>query len=156
MQGNLTKKTRILIVDDEPEIVSTLKDYLLLKGYEAEGMLSGKDALNFLEKQGADVILLDMKMPEISGEDFARIVKEKHPFIKLVVITGYPSQGEGLCKENLLEGLFVKPVRLQQLGRFIAGLEEKTRKEVRIALSLLKAGLFLSLMDIAEQNYPYN
>ncbi|MBP7216453.1 MAG: response regulator [Candidatus Omnitrophica bacterium] len=109
------KKGKILVVDDEPEIVSTLKDYLSNKGYEVIGALSGEEALGVLEKEKTDLILMDIMMPGIKGTDASRIIKQKYPSAKVLILTGYPKETEDLLKDNVLEGVFTKPVRLKEL-----------------------------------------
>lgn len=109
------KKAKILIVDDEPEIVDTLKHFLSLKGYAAIGALCGEEALNILDKENMDIILLDIMMPGLKGTEVAKIVKDKYPSIKVIVLTAYPDKAEVLAKNNLLEGLLLKPVSIQEI-----------------------------------------
>ena len=109
------KKSRILIVDDEPDIVDTLKHFLSVKGYETFGALNGKEALEVLEKSPADLVLLDILMPELSGTEVAKIAKAKFPNTKIIIVTGYPSQGQNLSNDKLSDALLIKPVRLDEL-----------------------------------------
>ena len=109
------KKARVLIVDDEPEVVSTLKHFLSAKGYEVIGVLDGREALNILEKEKMDVILLDIMMPGLKGTKAAQIIKEKYPEVKIIIVTGYPSEGEALSKAKLAEEIFIKPIMMQEL-----------------------------------------
>lgn len=109
------EKSKILIVDDEPDIVAVLKHFLSVKGYDVFGASNGKDALGILEKNSADLILLDLIMPELGGEEVAKVVKQRYPGTKLIVVTGYPIQGHSLSDNKLLDALFIKPVRLEDL-----------------------------------------
>lgn len=109
------KKAKILVVDDDPETVSLLKQFLTNKGYEVRGALNGEEALENLKTEKADLILLDMMLPDMKGSEVAKIIKEKYSDSKLIVITGYPTEGEVLLKENLLDALLIKPLRIQEL-----------------------------------------
>jgi CheY-like chemotaxis protein len=116
------RKQRILVVDDEPEIVSVLMHFLSGKGYDVEGAYDGEQALAKMERKGADLVLMDIMMPRVSGDQAARIIKQKYPASKLIVVTAYPAEGGTLCKENIPEALFIKPVQLQELYRQITQL----------------------------------
>ena len=151
-----TKKTKILIVDDEPEIVSTLKHCLMLRGYQAEGALNCEEALRCLEEQAADLILLDIMMPGIKGTEFAKIVKEKYPATKIVIITAFPTETENLSKAKLTEALFVKPVELKELYATLKTLEEKIREEVKVTVLYFKTRLLMTMMNMLEQDYRNN
>jgi CheY-like chemotaxis protein len=129
----LEKKSKILVVDDEPEIVEVLKGFLSIKGFDVIGASGGKEALEILKKWKADLILLDIIMPEVKGTEVARIVKDSYPNTKVVVLTGYPTEGESMYKDNLLEAFFLKPVKLERLYEKLS--EILARKEMETGLS---------------------
>ena len=149
-------KTRILVVDDEPEIVETLKHCLTVRGYEAEGALSVAQALQSLAEKQADVILLDLKMPGLDGADFAKIVRQRYPEIKIIMVTAYPDAASSLYNQNLLEALFTKPVQFQELYTAIVSLEERIKKEVKTTILSLKMKLFTDVLRTNVQNYKFN
>ncbi|HTZ11061.1 MAG TPA: response regulator [Candidatus Margulisiibacteriota bacterium] len=128
------KKSKILIVDDEPEIVEVLKGFLSIKGFEVMGASSGKEALNILKEHKTDVMLLDIIMPELRGTEVARIVKDNYPNTKVIVLTGYPGEGENLYKDNLLEAFFVKPVKLEKLYEKLTEVLAKNEKDDTLSL----------------------
>ncbi len=109
------ERSKILVVDDEPDIVAILKEFLGRKGYEVIDALSGEEALNILDKKKTDLVLLDLMLPGLKGPEAARIIKRKHPTVKIVTLTAYPDMGESLLHENLLDGVFIKPIRMQEL-----------------------------------------
>lgn len=108
-------KPKLLIVDDEPEIVKTLQDFFTLKGYQVIGASSGEEALSILEKERVDLALLDVRLPGIEGPEVAKIIKDKYPATKLVIITGHLEEAQNLINDNLLEGVFIKPVSLREV-----------------------------------------
>lgn len=109
------KKSKILVVDDEPDIVSALKHFLSVKGYDVISAFSGEEALNILAEEKADLILLDIMMPGLKGGEVARIIKERYPHMKIIVVTGYSDEANVLSQVHPLDGIFIKPVRLQEL-----------------------------------------
>lgn len=89
---NNTKKSRILVIDDEVSITSSLKRTLELSGYQCDTVNCGKDALRKLrEKSTYDLIITDIRLPDISGIEILDIVTVKYPFLPVIVITGYAS-----------------------------------------------------------------
>ncbi|MBP7217143.1 MAG: response regulator, partial [Candidatus Omnitrophica bacterium] len=113
------KKAKILVVDDEPAIISILQDFLSRKGYEVAGALSGEEALSILRKETIDLLILDILMPGIKGTDVAKAVKTMYPHTKAIIITGYPKEGEELQKKKIIENLFIKPFKLADLCKDI-------------------------------------
>lgn len=87
----LTKRSKVLIVDDQPNIIQTLKHCFSAKGYEVNVVSNRADALGFLNKIAVDLVLLDVKMPGICAEELTRIVKEKYPQAKIILISGHAS-----------------------------------------------------------------
>ncbi len=143
-------KLKVLVVDDEPDIVSLLKDFLTLKGYDVIDAYSSQEALVVLQKQKTDLVLLDVMMPGMRGTEAARIIREKYPSTKIVILTGYP---EGIAKDlmdnNILDGIFTKPVRMHELankllsmlGRSDAVSSVSQEEKIKARLLLIKARL---------------
>lgn len=84
-------KLRVLFVDDEEELVSAVIERLALRGIEATGCLSGREALDRLAAERFDVVVLDVKMPGLGGLDVVRTINEKYPGLKVVLMTGHSS-----------------------------------------------------------------
>ncbi len=79
----------LLLVDDEPNILSALKRLFRRDGYTILASHSAEEALTLLAKQTVDVILSDQRMPGMTGVDFLRQVKETHPQTIRIVLSGY-------------------------------------------------------------------
>jgi CheY-like chemotaxis protein len=85
-----TSRGRLLVVDDEPEIRQMIVDYLRdVEQYEVADASDGTDALELLAKEPFDLVLSDINMPGMKGFDLLKIVKEKYPGVKRVLITAY-------------------------------------------------------------------
>jgi DNA-binding NarL/FixJ family response regulator len=88
----MAENPRILIVDDSIHVRKALSAFLSTLSWlkvvcEAS---DGEDALNMIESQSPDMILMDVKMPTISGLDATRIIKRRWPEIKIIILTLYP------------------------------------------------------------------
>jgi DNA-binding NtrC family response regulator len=79
----------ILFVDDEKNILTSLRRGMMDEPYNLLFAESGKEALEILEKNEVHVIVTDMRMPEMSGLQLLKIVKEKYPHIVRLVLSGY-------------------------------------------------------------------
>lgn len=109
------KKTTILIIDDDPDVAAMLKHYLSLRHFSVLTAFRGEDALAVIEKEKVDLVILDIIMHGIHGLAVAKLIKERHPEIKIIVMTGYPDAGKQIEHEVHLEGLFFKPEGIQML-----------------------------------------
>lgn len=107
---------RVLLVDDEVELVETLAERLELRGIDAEVVTSGEDALRLLLDYTFDVVLLDVKMPGIDGLEVLKLIRRQRPATQVILITGHGSTEDG--ENGLHEGAFdyvVKPIDIDTL-----------------------------------------
>lgn len=82
---------KILIVDDEPHIVKLLERFLALKGFETQGVGDGVKALELIKSDtGINLIIIDMKMPGVSGIDVLKEMKAMHKNIPIIILSGCP------------------------------------------------------------------
>ena len=122
------ESVRVLIVDDEEELVSALTERLELRGFVAGGATSGDAALDALESGAWDVVLLDVRMPGIGGFDLTRRIRSEHPDTAVVLLTGRTSADDE--EESRAAGAFaylIKPIpieRLEEALRTAAGRRE--------------------------------
>lgn len=79
----------VLLVDDEANILSSLRRLLRRQPYDIFTAESGKEGLAILEKERIDLVVSDMRMPEMSGAEFLQIVSEKWPQTVRIILTGY-------------------------------------------------------------------
>ena len=111
---------KILIVDDEQEIISLLREFLVRHGYEVIAAHDGGEALEYLNSgKEIDIMILDLKMPHVGGVDVLRHVRGRNVVLPLVVLSG--SIGLGSHLEKLVEmgytddDIAQKPVSLYAL-----------------------------------------
>lgn len=82
------KDLRILIVDDEHEIVELLEDLLTEKGYNVSTAFTLDEARQKIKQYDPGIVLLDIKLPDGDGVDFLQEIKKKNPKIDVIMITG--------------------------------------------------------------------
>jgi DNA-binding NtrC family response regulator len=80
---------RILIVDDEPDILKTLENALLLEDYQVSCASGGRAALEIFRKDSFDLVITDMRMPDMDGIQVIEQVKAVNPDVEAIVLTGY-------------------------------------------------------------------
>ncbi|MDR3570514.1 MAG: response regulator [Syntrophobacteraceae bacterium] len=85
---------RLMLVEDDPEILNLLRDMLRLKGHRVVALSDGEKALEMIDAGNFDLVLTDLGMPVISGWEIARRAKAKNPLVPVVMITGWGAQYE--------------------------------------------------------------
>jgi DNA-binding NtrC family response regulator len=124
---------RLLIVDDEERFLSTYKKLLEKRGISTTTCTNGSDAMRILEQRPIDVVLLDMKMPGIGGMEVLRRIRQEHPEVETIMLTGHlsmESEAEGL-KSGAFDYL-MKPSTISEImGKVQAAYESKLLKEKR-------------------------
>jgi DNA-binding NtrC family response regulator len=87
----MTQKTKILIVDDDETVRWSYLRSLQSTSFQVAAARDGEEALQTMEQNPADVVLLDMRMPGQDGLSVLRTMKQKWPDSEVVIITGYPT-----------------------------------------------------------------
>jgi len=107
---------RVLLVDDEVDFLDNLHQRLELRGMPTQKASSGPEALATLENGDVDVVVLDVRMPGMDGIETLRRIKEDHPRIEVVMLTGHADLESSL--EGMRFGFFdylTKPVQIEML-----------------------------------------
>jgi CheY-like chemotaxis protein len=112
----------ILIVDDEPEVASVLVEMLALDGHRVETASNGVTALSMIQKQAYDLILSDVRMPELSGPELYRQVEQhhRHSLHRFIFLTGDTLSPEirGFLEQT--GSLYIsKPFSLEEIRRVV-------------------------------------
>ena len=106
---------KILLVDDEVELVSAMAERLGYRGMDADWTGSAEDALVMADKTEYDVAVLDMKMPRIGGLELRRMLSERHPGMKFIFLSGHGSESDFKTGAAEAEHYLIKPVSLESL-----------------------------------------
>lgn len=137
MEKNLNAK--VLLVDDEDDFLKTLSQRLEVRGLKVTGATRGEEAIDLVDKQEFDAIVIDLAMPGMDGLETLKQIKENHPEAEIIMLSGQGSikkstEAMKLGAEDFLE----KPVDIQELLQKIAEakdkrvliLQEKSREEI--------------------------
>lgn len=107
---------KILIVDDEQELCISLSEILHEEGYEVLYAIDPSDTIPILTRERVDLIIMDIRMPNIGGVSLLRLVKRHSPSMKVIILTGYPSvQNAVLTMKYGAVNFYEKPPNLKQL-----------------------------------------
>ena len=107
---------RVLIVDDEKDYLETLLKRMRKRGLDITGIGSGEEALNWLETNSVDVVVLDVRMPGMDGIKILREIKKSYPLVEVIMLTGHASTEVAI--EGMELGAFdylMKPVDFDEL-----------------------------------------
>lgn len=111
MAGPVTLGARVLFVDDEEAIRRLFETFLSNEGFDVRGASTLAEALEALEGDPPEVVIVDKNLPDGSGIDVLHTCRESHPEIEVIVLTGYPSLESAI--DALRLGAFdyiIKPV----------------------------------------------
>jgi two-component system response regulator AtoC len=112
---------RILVVDDDPDVVNMVIDYFAEAGYEVIGAHHGGDGLMLAEQERPDIVLLDIRMPGMSGVEVLQQIHVRWPERAVVIVSG--AGDVDLAKRSLRRGAFdyvQKPFDWEYLHRCVA------------------------------------
>jgi len=82
---------KVLVVDDEPVVVNSIRKTLARRAYKVEEAFSGKEALSMIAKGTYDLVLLDMRLPDANGLELISDIRKRKPSLRVVIVTGYAS-----------------------------------------------------------------
>ena len=117
---NFTGTETILVVDDEPSLITLTSTILQESGYHTFTAKSGKEALDIIKNNSIDVLLSDVIMPEMNGYQLANIVSKKYPQIKILLSSGYSDahnsdENDKLLHNNILQKPYTSNELLEKL-----------------------------------------
>jgi len=140
----------VLLVDDEEAFVEALARRLGKRGYRVTTATSGPRALEVLDQGGAtrtDVVILDVKMPGMDGLEALAAIKERHPLVEVIMLTGHATVESAI--EGMKRGAFdylMKPCEMETLTAKLSQAGQKKRDheakilEARATLIALRRG----------------
>jgi DNA-binding NtrC family response regulator len=134
LQGGITMKIRVLLVDDEEEFVEALAERLSMRDYDVTTSLRGEDALEKLRQYNFDVIILDVRMPGIGGNEVLHEIKRIKPLTEVIMLTGHATVESAI--EGMKQGAYdylIKPCETEDLViKINKAYEKKAEHEERI------------------------
>lgn len=121
--------SKVLLVDDEREFVQTLSERLVMRDMGPAVVYDGESALNLINEDEPDVMILDLKMPDIDGLEVLRKVKQTRPEIEVIILTGHGNEADRKrCMELGAFAYLQKPLDINVLSETIQKANEKIRR----------------------------
>lgn len=126
----MKETTRVLVVDDEETVRKGCERVLAGKGYEVLTVENGQSALDILSQKTVDIILLDLKMPGIGGEEVLETTRDEYPDIPVIIITGHGTVNTAVeCMKKGAYDFITKPFQTNQFLLTVNRAAEKRRLE---------------------------
>jgi|SRR5271157_284654 len=151
MEGKM-KEFKVLMVDDEEDFVKTLAERMQMRDLDSDVALSGEAALQIVEDQVPDVMVLDLKMPGIDGMEVLRRVRKAYPQVQVVILTGHGSEKDEAEARRL--GAFAylqKPVDIEKLIITLKNAYKKKMEDTMVAATFAEAGEFQTAREIMDE-----
>jgi CheY-like chemotaxis protein len=122
--------SKVLLVDDEREFVQTLSERLMMRDMGSAVAYDGASALNLIQEDEPDVMIVDLKMPGVDGLEVLRKVKETRPEIEVIILTGHGNEADReLCMQLGAFAYLQKPLDINVLSETIQKANEKIRRK---------------------------
>lgn len=118
---------RILVIDDDKSIRKIFRLNLEEEGYVVDTAETGEEALRKVERYHYNIALIDIKLGDVDGTDLLERIREKSPWMKKIIVTGFPSMQNAIKAVNKgADSYILKPVKIDRLLKII---EEQLRKQ---------------------------
>ena len=117
----MTEKIHILIVDDNRSMAKTLEDILVFEGYVPNTAFSGSEALKMLGSQKVDILLTDVRMPDMNGVELYREMRKTLPNLVTILMTAYAA--DDIIRAGIQDGIktvLTKPLDIDFLLKLIS------------------------------------
>jgi DNA-binding NtrC family response regulator len=125
--------SRILIVDDEPDMCWALENILRSAGYAVTTTTTGAEAMEMLAEEPCATAFVDTKLSDVDGLELAASIRQRSPHTAIVVISGYFYQEDRVINEGLDKELFIgfvsKPFKLEEIRLVARQAVERAREE---------------------------
>jgi DNA-binding NtrC family response regulator len=135
LSGNDKPLARLLVVDDDPDIVQILKMGLVKNGFLVEAFTNPEEALQSFKSDAESycLVLSDIRMPSLSGIQLSKKVKEVNPNVKVVLMTAFEIRDNEFSKvfpSMHVDGFVQKPIGIRELTNKILSIIGETKKRL--------------------------
>jgi DNA-binding response OmpR family regulator len=143
---------KVLMVDDEEDFVKTLAERLEMRDLAPDVALNGEQALQQVEVEVPDVMVLDLKMPGIDGMEVLRRVRKAYPQVQVVILTGHGSEkDEAEAKRLGAYAYLQKPVDMESLIKVLRSAYKKKMEDSMVAAAFAEEGEFNTAKEIMDE-----
>ncbi len=123
------KKIRVLLVDDEEDFRKSFSQALNRRGFDTTAVAGGAEALESIQKERPDIVILDLNMPGMSGTVTLKIIRDMEQQLPVIILTGHGNMMNAMSSITLKVSDFMqKPVDIEQLSKRIRTLLEQESK----------------------------
>ena len=143
------KKINLLIVDDEEQFLKSISRSLELRDFKVTAVNRGEKALEAARKQPIDIVLLDLKMPGLDGEETLKRLKEDHPWMEVIILTGHGTiDSAAECTRRGAYSYLQKPCGLEQiLESLVQAYKKRVMNKAKLDEKKMDRLLQISLSD---------
>lgn len=144
------ERLKVLVLDDEVRVREELKEFLLNSGFIVHTAGLPSEGLKILKDNDIDIMILDVKMPEMDGLEVLRRVKKDHPEVEVIMISGHGDMSTVIeAMRNKATDYFTKPFRLAE----VQGAIERTRRFIELNKKIieLETGFNLLSLELRER-----
>jgi DNA-binding NtrC family response regulator len=150
------KPIRALVIDDEQIVLDSVTKILKEEKYEVEVTLNGREGLRKAIQNDYDIVLTDIRMPDIGGMRVLRDIKRAKPSLPVVMITGYPSVKAAIQAMKLGAGDFIeKPFTPEQLSLAVAAALRKAKTHPPEDQTVLHKNEILEVLERAATDSEF-
>lgn len=130
----MERKIKLLIVDDEERFLKTLAQRLSMRDFNVTAASNGELALEAASREMFELALVDLKMPGISGNQVLKLLKQKDPFIEVVILTGHGSVDSAVeCTRLGCFGYLQKPCETEELMQVLKNAyQSRVQKKLKL------------------------
>jgi len=119
--------TRALVIEDDPNIVDLIRSNLAVRGFDTVVSMDGTRALNLLETESPDIVLLDLMLPEIDGFELCRLIRERSA-VAIIVVSARGGERDKVTALNMgADDYMTKPFSIEELLARITATLRRTR-----------------------------
>ncbi len=150
----MDKHPRILVVDDDETIRTTMKVILQDEGYQVDLAASGKEAIQKTQEKSYNIALLDIRLPDMEGVELLKLLKDGIPRTRKIMVTGYPSMQNAISALNKnADAYLLKPVDVEKLLSTVK--EQLTAQENELKFSEEKVAEFIEsrVKEVASTSF---
>ena len=140
------KDFKVLLVADEQEFIETLSERLKMRDMDAKLALDGEQALEAVQDDEPDVILLDLKMPGMDGMEVLRRIKKAYSHVQVVMLTGHGTEKDE--EQAMRLGAYAYLQKPVDLERLVTTLRDAFKNKARKFESSMMAATFAEAGDV--------
>jgi DNA-binding response OmpR family regulator len=141
---------KLLVIDDDLGILNLLENLLANEGYEVATADCGREGLAAIERDRPDLVLLDVQMPGMSGFEVLSTIRERHPDLPIIMVTGYGSEDVATQALRLgADDYLAKPLRIRNISFRIESNLERSR--LRASQQRLNRQLRQTTLELTER-----